>query len=98
MTKESALFPLSSVQREIWFDQSLAPEAPIYNIGGYHRIEGDFDPDIFRRALRQLAQETQILRLRLYPQEGVPLQSFPEGSGIEVRYRDCSQDIGRAHV
>lgn len=78
-------YPLSSLQREICFDQSLTPEAPIYNIGGYHRIEGDFDPEIFRRAIRQLAQETDILRLCLCPQEDLPLQSFPQRLPIPVK-------------
>lgn len=91
MPFSQTLYPLSSVQREIWFDQSLTPEAPIYNIGGYHRIEGDFDPDAFRRAIRQLVQETDILRLRLCPQEDMPLQSFPEQPEIEVGFCDCRQ-------
>jgi len=86
-----ALYPLSSVQREIWFDQSLVPEAPIYNVGGYHHIEGDFDPETFRCAIRQLVQETDILRLRLCPQEDLPLQSFPELPEVEVGFCDCRQ-------
>ncbi len=31
--------PLSSPQREIWFDQMLHPDAPLYNIGGDHADE-----------------------------------------------------------
>jgi len=32
--------PLSSVQKEIGFDQMLHPDIPLYNIGGYLRIDG----------------------------------------------------------
>ncbi len=42
-------YPLSSPQREIWFDQILHPDVPLYNIGGYVRIDGPIDPALFEK-------------------------------------------------
>ncbi len=50
-------FPLSSAQKEIWFDQLLHPDRPLYNIGGYVRIDGPMDVVLFERALNQLVEE-----------------------------------------
>ena len=85
-------YPLSSVQREVWFEQSMYPGAPVCNIGGYKRITGPIDLQTFRQALIQLLQETEVLRLALTEQDGVPLQAFPDTAEIDFGYRDCSHD------
>jgi hypothetical protein len=43
----SALYPLSTPQREIWFDQMLHDGVPLYNIGGYVDLPGRIDPVMF---------------------------------------------------
>ena len=83
---QQTLFPLSSVQREIWFDQLLYPDTPVYNIGGYLRIDGDINPDIFHRALTQLVKENDILRLRPVLKDDIPFQSFPEMTHVYIIY------------
>ena len=42
--------PLTSSQREIWFDQSIYERSSMYNIGGYVCIGGAIDPE--RRPVR----------------------------------------------
>jgi hypothetical protein len=46
-------YPLSSPQRNIWFYQILHPDIPLYNIGGYVRIDGSINPTLFDRAINQ---------------------------------------------
>lgn len=43
------LYQLTSYQREIWFDQMLHPDAPVYNIGGYVVIESQVDPNFSKK-------------------------------------------------
>jgi hypothetical protein len=57
-------YPLSSPQRDIWFDQILSPEVPLYNVGGYLRIDGPIDPALFEQALNQIIEENDALRLK----------------------------------
>ena len=51
-------FPLTSPQREIWFDQMLHEGVPLYNIGGYVKIPGAIDPVLFEQAVNVLIQNT----------------------------------------
>jgi len=59
-------YPLSSPQIDIWFDQILHPDVPLYNIGGYVRIEGTIDPAIFEKALNQVITENDALRIIIH--------------------------------
>ena len=90
LSRPQASIPLASVQREIWFEQTLYPDTPVYTIGGYSRITGPLDRELFRQAIVLLVQETDVLRLNLTEQDGVPFQSFPEMPQVELELYDCS--------
>ena len=72
------LYPLTSVQREIWFDQILHLDISMYNIGGYVKIDGPIEPAAFERAARHVVEENGALRIILHEQNPVPLQEFAE--------------------
>ncbi|MEN8217247.1 MAG: condensation domain-containing protein [Pseudomonadota bacterium] len=61
--------PLSSTQKEIWFDQIRHSELPLYNLGGYLQIDGAIEPAIFEKAVNQVIKDNDALRLRIH--EGV---------------------------
>ena len=87
------LFPLTSSQREIWFDQMLHAELPIYNIGGYVKIPGPIEPELFEKAINLLIQKHDALRIVLTAdtdEDGVPLQAFLESLTITVPVHDLS--------
>ena len=86
------LHPLSSVQREIWFEQNLYPDTPIYNVGGYNLINEAIAPEVFAQAIALLVRENEVLRLVLSEHDGVPLQSFPEMPQVELAWCDCSDE------
>ncbi|MEI6756851.1 MAG: amino acid adenylation domain-containing protein [Chlorobium sp.] len=87
-----ALYPLSSVQREIWCDQSLYPDTPVYNVGCYNQIEGELDLQIFREAITLMVEETDAMRLKLSEVNGVPLQSFPPMPQVTLTIFDFPDD------
>ena len=89
----SAPFPLASTQREIWFDQVLHGDVPLYNIGGRVDLRGRLDPALFRRAANLLARQHDTLRLALSgarDEDGVPLQFFAGSLQVEVPLWDFS--------
>ncbi|MFN9658801.1 MAG: hypothetical protein ACK6BC_00235, partial [Cyanobacteriota bacterium] len=51
-----ALYPLSTPQREIWFDQILNDGVPLYNIGGYVSLPGQINPKLFEQAVNLLVK------------------------------------------
>jgi amino acid adenylation domain-containing protein len=84
-------YPLSSPQREIWFDQMLHPDAPLYNIGGYIEINGYINPTIFESAVNLSVQGHDVLRTVLVSGESeLPMQSFLEEIQILVPFNDFS--------
>ncbi|RKZ79751.1 MAG: hypothetical protein DRR19_24565, partial [Candidatus Parabeggiatoa sp. nov. 1] len=83
-------YPLSSPQRDIWFDQILHPDVPLYNIGGYVRIEGPIEPNLFEKALNQIIQENDALRIILHEGESLPTQTFAENVHINLDFQDFS--------
>ncbi|RKZ49841.1 MAG: hypothetical protein DRR00_16800 [Candidatus Parabeggiatoa sp. nov. 3] len=93
MTSNQTLkhYPLSSPQREIWFDQILHPDVPLYNIGGYVRIDGPIDPALFEKALNQVIAENDALRISLHEGESLPTQTFAENVHLKLDFYDFSE-------
>jgi hypothetical protein len=52
---QQRLYPLTSPQREIWFDQQIHEGIPLYNLGGYVKIPGAINPVLFEQAVNSLA-------------------------------------------
>ena len=85
--------PLTAVQREIWFDQTVHGDAPIYKIGGYVQIDGPVDAARFERAVNLLVQAHDTLRLVLVPgrdEDGVPHQAIAKTVTVRVPLHDFS--------
>ncbi|EDN71926.1 MAG: hypothetical protein VSS75_022130 [Candidatus Parabeggiatoa sp.] len=58
--KYSKLHPLTSPQREIWFDQILHEDIPLYNIGGYVKIPCAINPVLFEQAVNWQVQKNRF--------------------------------------
>ena len=84
------LYPLSSVQREIWFDHFLFPDTPLYNVGCHCQIYGELDLQLFRQAITLLIKENDALRMVLTERNNTPFQSFPDMEDVNITLVDCS--------
>ena len=88
------IHPLTSSQREIWFDQAFNERSPMYNIGGYMRIAGALDPERFEQAVNLLIRKHDCLRTVLLKGSGsseVPMQAFAEDLPVRVPVYDFTQ-------
>ncbi|MFN9546084.1 MAG: condensation domain-containing protein, partial [Cyanobacteriota bacterium] len=88
-----ALYPLSTPQREIWFDQILNDGVPLYNIGGYVSLPGQINPKLFEQAVNLLVKRHDSLRLQLTAErdeDGLPLQIFVDPWSVRVPLVDVS--------
>jgi len=83
-------YPLTSVQQEIWLDQMLHADLPVYNIGGYLKIKGSVDRNRFEHAIRQLISENDALRIILHEELPVPIQEFRKKISAEIPFYDFS--------
>ena len=87
-------YPLTSSQREIWFEQQLYPTLPLYNIGGYVDLPGVLDPALFQQAVNLLIQKHDNLRIQLLAdtdEDGVPHQQILDTLDVRVPVQDLSQ-------
>lgn len=64
-TQHSDTLPLSSAQLGIWFAQQINPSSPAYNVGEYIEILGSVDPTCFGKALRQVINDTEAVRVQI---------------------------------
>jgi amino acid adenylation domain-containing protein len=67
---------LSSVQQEIWFDQLLLSDLPVYNIGGYIQIDGKVNKKLFRSAIRYVVNTNDAFRTVFLTADSKPTQYF----------------------
>ncbi len=83
-------YSLSSPQIDFWFDQMLHPDVPLYNIGGYVRIEGQINQAQFEHALNQVIAENDALRIIIHEGESLPAQTFAANVQLKLAFHDFS--------
>ncbi|WP_246791972.1 non-ribosomal peptide synthetase [Burkholderia perseverans] len=86
-------YRLTSSQREIWFDQEVQGDAPVYNIGGYVKIAGKVDPARMEHAINLLIDKHDALRIVLSPvqdEDGVPMQEIEREMPFTLPCTDLS--------
>jgi amino acid adenylation domain-containing protein len=92
---QTSFYSLTSPQREIWFDQMLHEELPLYNIGGQVHLLGPLDIECFRQAVNLLIQKHDNLRLQLTKnrdEDSIPQQTIVMPFTIEVPLHDFRQE------
>jgi len=52
--EEKDCYPLSKSQEGLWFIYQLIPDAAFYNVPYASKIEGQFDIDVFKKAVHHL--------------------------------------------
>nr|VFJ51765.1 MAG: amino acid adenylation domain-containing protein [Candidatus Kentron sp. FW] len=83
-------YPLSSSQKDIWVNQILYPNIPLYNVGGYLVIHGSINSTLFEKSLNQVIQRNDGLRLTLHRGETLPTQTVAEDVVINLDVHDFS--------
>ena len=83
-------FPLTTVQRGLWFSQKVRPSA-MMNIAEAVEIYGEIEPCIFQKALQQVAAEAEQLRVRVVEQDGKPRQILRPVYEGDFPYIDMSR-------
>uniref|UniRef100_UPI000B25F102 non-ribosomal peptide synthetase n=1 Tax=Paenibacillus kribbensis TaxID=172713 RepID=UPI000B25F102 len=83
-------YPLSSYQKDIWFEQCMYPEKPIYNIGGYVEVKGNLDTAIMKECLQLLISQNDSLSARFIDKKGEPYLTFLPEVEYEVPFHNFS--------
>jgi amino acid adenylation domain-containing protein/non-ribosomal peptide synthase protein (TIGR01720 family) len=86
--------PLSFAQKRLWFLNQFEPESPEYNIPQAYRIEGELEPEVMQRALREIVRRHETLRTTFRSVEGEPAQVIAQVVDMEVPYVDARLRVG----
>ena len=95
MIESTKYYPLTSPQREIWFDQILHDEIPLYNIGVYVKITGAIDPLLFEQAINCLIQKHDTLRTTIknhQDDDGIPMLRYADHMTVTMPVQDFSHE------
>jgi amino acid adenylation domain-containing protein len=71
-------FPMSSIQKRLWFLEQFEAAAGVNNIVALYRLKDDVDVDRLREAFSEVASRHEILRTVLKFEAGEPLQNVLE--------------------
>lgn len=88
MTKH---FPLASNQIDIYMEQMLHNNSPLYNIGGYFKFKGKIDKSILEQAIEILVNKNDALRIVLHQQNGIPVQKIGAKRQFSLEVIDFSK-------
>jgi amino acid adenylation domain-containing protein len=83
-------FSLASNQRDVWYDQLAHNDSPVYNIGGYLRIDGEIDVELLKKAFKQLVLENEALRTSVYQENENIWQLVSDENTLELEFIDFS--------
>ncbi|WP_394751323.1 amino acid adenylation domain-containing protein [Spongiimicrobium salis] len=89
--KKSA-YPLSSVQKRMYFLQSYQKESLAYNMPHTLEIQGNLDIDKFKWAINKVFQRHEILRTRFTLIEGEPIQQIVNDIDLEIALLKNTED------
>ncbi len=85
-------YPLTFMQREIWFQCQLHADAPLYRLGLASTITGTLDRALFRQALQAVADRQSALRTAFRAHDGVPRQFVVSNVDVDLHYEDLSAE------
>ena len=70
----SGVLPLSYAQQRLWVLDKIQPNLAAYNMAMAFRIRGALDVAAMQRSFVRIVERHEILRARLYEQNGMPAQ------------------------
>ncbi|MCV4289293.1 amino acid adenylation domain-containing protein, partial [Pseudomonas capsici] len=86
-------YPLTAAQRDIWLDQAVNSDIPLYNLVGYAPIKGNIDGERLQRAAAKLIRRHDALRMVLLQgtgDDGLPVQAFVDHPSLQMTLHDFS--------
>jgi amino acid adenylation domain-containing protein len=85
-------YPLTFMQREMWFQCQLHADTPHYRIAFASTITGPLDRARFVRALQAVVDRQAVLRTGFHAPDGDPRQVIVPRLDVELPYEDLSTE------
>ncbi|WP_372366521.1 amino acid adenylation domain-containing protein [Candidatus Uabimicrobium sp. HlEnr_7] len=79
-------YPLSSMQRQVWFLQKLQPQNTSYNILRIKKLEGELNKEYLQLALDKVLRKQQILKSSLKEYSGNKITQIIHEKNVTIEY------------
>lgn len=87
------IYPLSDVQKGMWFLYELDKQSPYYNVPFIVHIEGELDVDILNLAFKEIILKNTILRTRLFTIYDECFQYYENDFEFrDIQLQKCTQE------
>ena len=83
-------YPLAAGQEPLWFLGQLAPDSPVYNIVDLIPLDGAYDAEALRKAIRTMVRRHEVLRTAFFYHNGQPMQEVAPTLDVELQEVDLS--------
>jgi acyl-CoA synthetase (AMP-forming)/AMP-acid ligase II len=83
-------YPLSAMQKALWFEQQLAPQSSAYSVAFAARLESDVGVAALRCAFACLTERHPALRTTVALRDGEPVQRIAARQELAVVERDVA--------
>jgi aspartate racemase len=87
----AASFPLSSIQKQLWFTEQMHPDSPVNNISFCYRLYGKLNITALETAFTEILRRHEVLRARFTNNKGMPQQSIAPLERISLPCADLSR-------
>jgi len=87
----ASVVPLSSVQKEWWFLEQIAPGSRVANLQCQLRLDGALDIGALAYAFEQIVRRHEILRTRFTTVAGQPVQTIEAAAPVEMPLVDLTE-------
>ncbi|MEV5988020.1 amino acid adenylation domain-containing protein [Streptomyces sp. NPDC052051] len=86
--KKEKVYPLSAMQRRLWFLERLTPGTTAYVVPAAVRVRGALDRDLLRAAVTELVHRHESLRTTFAERDDTPVQVVAERVTVEIPEED----------
>ena len=84
-------FPLSSIQKQLWFTEQMHPDSPVNNISFCYRLYGRLNIPALETAFTEVLRRHEVLRARFTNNKGLPQQSIAPLERVSLTCTDLTR-------
>src|SRR3569833_3701836 len=87
----ASTFPLSSIQKQLWFTEQMHPDSPVNNISFCYRLYGRLNIPALETAFTEVLRRHEVLRARFTNNKGLPQQSIAPLERVSLTCTDLTR-------
>jgi amino acid adenylation domain-containing protein/thioester reductase-like protein len=93
--EQTERYPLSHPQKGIYYMEKFYPNSSLGNVIGTLTLKGDFNVELFSKAINAFIKKNDAMRLRIVEEDGIPKQYISEYTEKQFAFFDFTDSPDR---